>query len=198
MKLSRKENGIHPGRGLAMVLLLLMGSSTSAVAEGAFDGGDPVVVPAVAFNLDGFAGTDYFFNFGSGALHQTVGGFACFMAPLYLPDEKQIALVRLSAVDTNASLDLSVSMVRYNFLTGGSREFMATAGTSGSSGFQLPEDRTIDFFTINNDAFKYDLEFCVNGDAGSSLRVFAVTVGSELFSDGFESGSSSAWTLTVP
>lgn len=196
----RIAHGTLLSRWLVIALLVLSGPARSAIATGAFDGPDSFVVPAAAFNPDGNPGSDYFFSFGGGYLNQAGASTSCFMAPVYLPNGARLASMKVSAYDSNVSLNFTVEMRRTPFLTTAPTEIMALASTTGSSGLQLPEDSTVSFNKIDNRTYGYQLVTCLSGNAGSSLRIYAVTIDAELFvfGDGFESGDLFEWTTQQP
>ena len=185
------------GRRLMMTTLIVCGLSAPAFAAGAFDGPGPLSVPAAAFELDGYAGSDYFFTFSGGYLYQVGAETACFMAPLYLPNGTKIASIEVSAYDENPTLDFSVAMFRASLLAVVG-EVMAEAGTSGASGLQLPLDETISFPIIDNSTYSYHLGACLAGGVGASLRLYAVKIehSTLIFADGFESGDTAAWSTS--
>jgi len=179
--------------------LLLSGLSAPATAGGAFDGPGPFIVPAAAFNLDGFQNTDYYFLFSGGYLYQSSADTACFMAPLYLPDGSNIFSMGVSAYDSSSGADLTVSMSRTRW-SDATSEIMASASTTGTSGKQFPIDYAISNPTIDNGSYIYRLQTCLAGGSSSSLRIYAVRIEtiSLIFADGFDSGNTDAWSMTVP
>lgn len=185
------------GSRLLITCLLLCGLSAPTFAGGAFDSPGPFIVPAAAFNLDGHQPSDYYFLFIGGYLSQSGDNSACFMAPLYLPNGTEIFSMGVSAYDISAAADISVSMSRtsWNTLTS---DIMATASTSGTSGKQFPVDDTISNPTINNGSYIYRLQTCLDGGTGADLRIYAVRIETTfIFADGFESGTTDAWSAAV-
>ena len=197
MSASRREHDLFFGLRALLVLLLLCGLGVGSASGGTFDGSDPFVVSAAAFNVDGFPGSAYFYSF-QGYLYNLAAGTSCFMAPLYLPAGLSLARMVFHAYDSNAGSNIGVALVRSSLFNTAGFETMGSAWTSGSSGMQNLVDDSIQFPVIDNRNYNYRLQTCIDGSAGTSLRIYAVTLLSSFFNDGFESGDTSAWSSTFP
>lgn len=196
MSASRIERDLHFGFRAVMVLLLLLGLTAGSASGGTFDGVEPFVVSAAAFNLDGFSGTDYVYSF-NGWLYQIGASTTCFMAPLYLPEGLGVESMVLHAYDIHASSNVVVQLVRSNLFDTAGFQVMGSVSTGGASGMQNPVDDSIALPVIDNRFYNYRLQTCLAGDAGSALLISAVTLYSSFFRDGFESGDTLGWSSTV-
>jgi hypothetical protein len=130
----------------------------------------PLVIPAAAFVNDGLT-IDYFYSFAGGEL----GGPDCWEAPVYLPDDVRILQYNASINDSDAVHDMSVYLRRkYNYSVGADTQVMGTIVSSGSTGFEVYGDFSIDYPRVTYPEYSYILTLC-GGSSNTgliSLRVY--------------------------
>jgi hypothetical protein len=134
---------------------------------------------------------------GVGCVHLASGGTDFFTIDLQLPDGVVIDFLRLYYYDASASANLRAYLTEYDGQGGYSDIFSTDSAGSGGYG------SAGDYFSYTVDNTTHSLSVLVRPNGASSdlalcgvrLRYQDLTV---IFADGFESGSTSAWTTTSP
>lgn len=159
----------------------------------------PVVVPAAAFRT--VSGRPAILVASEGYLMASFfnGGFAtdCTVAPVNLPDGTTLDSLRATLFDSRAESNVAIQLRRKRLNTNQASEVIAEVTTTGTSGHQ--QVMTSSFTApIVDHAYSYFLATtgpCPVTD--STQRIYAVRVyhTEAIFTDGFESGDTSAWSL---
>lgn len=156
------------------------------------------IVPAAAFSSAIDPGSQRFV-FSSGLMTGTdpPGQQGCIKASLPIPNDSYITRVSVTLIDDDPGGGLSITLYRVHSSGGGFSDMMARVLSSGSSSsLQVLTDSSIFRPRVDKPSYAYYLAGCLpSPDVGLlSVRVF---YNIWVFGDGFESGSTDAWTATV-
>ncbi|MCD4750174.1 MAG: hypothetical protein K8R59_12455 [Thermoanaerobaculales bacterium] len=174
------------GPGLAV-------SDESPSETRAFDDGGVLMIPASAFSVSGFDPDGHEFWAASGYYRGTATTTGCIKAAVYLPQYARVTSVSATVYDNADPHDILIHLNRVDKDTG-TKVTMAELETTAQSGSLLfPSDTSIVVPVILFPQYIYYVGTCLNS---SSLRLYGVRIDYEtgLFADGFESGSTSAWS----
>ncbi len=152
---------------LGAVVLLLF-SSTMIQAQ-AF-----LVIPSPAFRPhDDTVAFFYYWDYS----WVDSGGSGTFYAPVYLPQDATIISVTFTFTDTDASNDLSFSVIRTNIYTG-AYQTLFSGSSSGSGGFGTTVDSSLNAGSrvVKNNSFSYVARIDVPSPGGSSLKFWSVKI----------------------
>jgi hypothetical protein len=165
-----------------------------------FGGSSPLVIPAAAFATKGNSDDTYFFHPFNGAMRGKSTTDGCVQAPVYLPYLAELFQMYASILDEDAGADVYVTLMRSDNTAYHDADPMASTHTNGSSStIQTPFDETIDDPVISYPRYHYWVELCL---PSANTQLYSVrlyfTDAEEVFSDSFESGSTSAWSSVTP
>jgi len=175
-----------------------MNSGAGAKATRNLPVGEIWVVPAAEFESDGFLPDSRFFPFGGGYFQGGSGAYGCMVAPVYLPNGATIVEFFASVYDNDASAFIEVRLRRVDNFAGGTDTLgsAATTGAGAFAGIQVISESTIDQPVVSYPNYSYYLTVCL---ASADIRLYSVRIYLDvLFVDGFESGTTGAWTVTNP
>ena len=98
----------------------------------------------------------------------------CAMAPLELPEGATVTGLRGNLWDVRGDRNVTLNIRRSRMNSSTVAEPLATASTSGSSGWQLRSDFTISNGVIDNDTYWYWIDLCLTG--GNTLEAAQIGV----------------------
>lgn len=173
--------------------------SPETKATRGFPGDDILVVPAAAFKSDGNSPDSRFFPFGGGYFAGTLASYGCMVAPVNLPDGVIIRQFFVSVYDNDATTSFSLNLMRTNNFDG-SVDTLGTVQTTISgafAGIEILNDPSIASSFVVRPDYSYYLTTCL---FSSNIRLYSVRFHFEfpMFYDGFESGTTAAWSVTNP
>jgi hypothetical protein len=165
-----------------------------------FGGSSPLVIPAAAFTTNGNYDDTYFFHPFNGAMRGKTGTDGCVQAPVYLPQGVQIFQIYASILDEDAGADVWITLMRSDNLAYHDADEMARCHTNGSSTMiQAIFDETINYPDVSYPRYHYWVATCL---PSADTHLYSVRIyfqdDSEIFSDSFESGDTSAWSSVTP
>jgi hypothetical protein len=170
-----------------------------AATTKSFGGGSPLVIPAAAFSTNGNYDDTYFFHPFEGSMRGKSSTDGCVQAPAYLPRGAEVFQIYASILDEDAGSDVYVSLMRSDNYAYHDADLMANMHSNGSSGtIQAVFDETVAHPSISLPRYHYFVTMCL---PSADTKLYSVRVyfeDSEIFSDGFESGTASAWSGESP
>ena len=131
----------------------------------------------------------------TGCVHLTGGTDNRLTFPLLLPEGSIIRFLRIYYDDTNAGVDLTAWLTRFE--SGVTSTDIVSVASSGSAGYGTT---VVDFTSTFNSSYNYTLIVAPNVN-NSTVQICGVRVGYYspiIFRDGFESADTSFWSLTSP
>jgi len=159
-------------------------------------GGSPLVIPAAAFATIGNYDGTYRFDVFDGHMRGRSATDGCVQAPVYLPRRAEVTNLWASIIDEDSGADVFVFLKRSDNFAYHDADTMGTAHTSGSSNaIQTVFDESIQHADVEHPRYHYFVAMCL---PSFDTRLYSVRIyfyDSEIFSDGFESGDSTAWPL---
>lgn len=162
-------------------------------------GNDILVVPAAAFKSDGYLPDSRFFPFGGGYFVGTSMTYGCMVASVNLPDGAIIREFFVSAYDNDVTISFSLDLWRINNFDGSVDTLGAVQTTipGAFAGIEILNDPSIAASFVVRPDFSYYLTSCL---LSGNIRLYSARFHFEfpLFYDGFESGTTAAWTDTNP
>jgi hypothetical protein len=138
--------------------------------------------------------TTFAYDF-NGCIHLTAGDNR-LLFPLLLPEGSIVKFLRIYYDDTNAGVDLTAWLTRYD--AGLSSTDLVSVASSGSAGYGT--ELSIELSVIFSSSLNYTLIVAPNVN-DSTVQICGVRVAYYapiIFRDGFESGGTSFWSLTTP
>lgn len=173
--------------------------SPETKAARGFSGDDILVVPAAAFKSDGSSPDSRFFPFGGGYFVGNSMAEGCMVAPVNLPDGVVIREFFVSAYDNDATIDFSLNLWRINNFDGSVETLggVQTTIPGAFAGIEILNDPSIASSFVVRPDYSYYLTTCL---LSGNIRLYSARFHFEfpLFYDGFESGTTAAWTDTNP
>ena len=157
------------------------------------------VVPAAAFAGDGFKGADsYTFWFFDGAMFgNDAATTGCIRAQAYLPDGGEVYQFWASVIDNNPGSIVWADFWRVSRLTGVAQKMARAETTSDNSLIQGISDLTIAYPVVDYPTYSYYVTTCLDN---SNERLYSMRIwyhSDSIFEDGFGTGNTSRWNLTV-
>lgn len=168
------------------------------VAETArfFDSSEVSIVPSAAFTADGFLPTSTHFSFSTALLFGNSEGYGCVVARLH--PRNNIAIREIAAtVEDNSTASIVLRLYRIDTFAGGATIIGELASSGAVPGLRVLSSTAIVDGVIDVPNYSYYWTTCLNNVDTKVLSV-RVYYDVALFSDGFESGNTSAWSTTVP
>lgn len=138
-----------------------------------FDGSSPFVVPAAAFQSDGFDPDSHFFPFGGGYLRGNSAADGCVVAPVYVQEAVTLRAMWASVYDNSSTYNAYVNLRRIDNFTGAHTDmaFATTSGMPNSTNLRTVSDQTIQKPLILYPQYTYYLTTCLQSD---QVRLYSV------------------------
>lgn len=141
---------------------LFDGEPGAAGVEGVNAALQSLVIPAADFRSDGVVPAGFMFWFAGGYMYGEDAASTCVMAPAYLPQGVNVQQFFVSAVDNDATNDMTFYLWRVDNYAGDT-SVMATAATSGAStSIQSPGDTTITDPVVSYPTYSYYVTTCIS------------------------------------
>lgn len=187
------------GAELSSSAELANSESPETEATRGFPGDDILVVPAAAFKSDGSSPDSRFFPFGGGYFQGNSSNDGCMVAPVNLPDGVVIRQLFVSVYDNDATTSFSLNLRRANNFDGSvdTLGMVQTTIPGAFAGIEILNDPSIAASFVVRPDYSYYLTTCL---LSGNIRLYSARFHFEfpLFYDGFESGTTAAWTDTNP
>ncbi len=160
-------------------------------------------IPGAGFNSAGHHDADvYFFSFGHGRIEGDADAlhFGCIMAPATLPDGYVLYQFYASLYDNDPADYVWMDFWRLQNYTGVTEKIGRIVTTSDGSGVQSIGEKDIPaaFQEIDALNYSYYAVTCLGNDSQGvySARFWYRPV--TVFTDGFETGNTNAWSTATP
>ncbi len=165
-----------------------------------FPATSPLVIPAAAFATNGSDPSSHRMVWFEGYLAGTALPGGCVQAPAYLPDNTEITSFYISYIDEDGGQNFSVWLTRTTNTSVAPFLDLATITTSGSDpAVRTAWDTSIQQPIVNLPEYSYYVGACL---PSSSTKLISARIYFEsndaIFTDGFESGTTSNWTTVEP
>jgi len=138
-----------------------------------FDGGSPHMISAATFSSDGIDPDSYRFIFTGGYLTGTSANSGCVKAPVYLPANRTLDEIFVTAYDNDSTFNLFLEMRRVNNFTGQSNIMATVSSDDQANAILVLNDNTINGAHIRYPDYSYYLTTCLNSE---QIRLYSVRI----------------------